>query len=236
MDLFLIAAVIFLAVFIQSAAGFGVALVAMALLPSVVGIRVATPLVALVALTIEIFLIVRYRNELKLAAVWPLVVSALVGVPVGVLMLDKVDEEIILTILGIIIAGYALYALLEIKLPDLKHPLWAYGSGFLGGILGGAYNTSGPPVIIYGNCRQWPALEFKGNLQGFFLVTSVAVLISHLLSGNVTSIVIRDFLWAVPTIGLGFLAGTALDKYLNEVIFRKVVLILLVVMGIRLIL
>jgi len=137
-DLFFIAAVIFLAVFIQSAAGFGVALVAMALLPSVVGIRVATPLVALVALTIEIFLIIRYRNELKVAAVWPLVVSALVGVPVGVLMLDKVDEEIILTILGIIIAGYALYALLEIKLPDLKHPLWAYGSGFIGGILGGA--------------------------------------------------------------------------------------------------
>ena len=39
---------IFLAVFTQSLAGFGSALIAMALLPGIVGIQIATPLVALV--------------------------------------------------------------------------------------------------------------------------------------------------------------------------------------------
>ena len=48
----LVAGVVFLGVFTQSLTGFGVALVAMAVLPDLIGIRVASPLVALVSLTI----------------------------------------------------------------------------------------------------------------------------------------------------------------------------------------
>ena len=48
--------VIFLAVFVQSRSGFGVALIAMAFLPGIVGIKFATPLVALVTVMIEVFL------------------------------------------------------------------------------------------------------------------------------------------------------------------------------------
>jgi uncharacterized membrane protein YfcA len=40
----------------------------------------------------------------------------------------------------------------------------------------------------------------------------------------------------LPAIGLGFVAGTSLDRYLDPQRFRKIVLILLILMGIRLIL
>jgi len=50
--------IIFLAVFTQSLSGFGSALVAMALLPALIGIHQAAPLVALVMATIEIFLLI----------------------------------------------------------------------------------------------------------------------------------------------------------------------------------
>ena len=226
--------VVFLAAFTQSLSRFGLALVSMALLPAVIGIRLATPLVALVAIVIEVVLIIRYRESLEVHAIWKVVLAAVIGTPLGVLFLSRVDERIALTVLGVVIAGYAVYALLGLKLPRLENPLWAYLSGLLGGILGGAYNTSGPPVIVYGDCRRWSPDVFKSNLQGYFIVSSLVVAGSHALSGNFTPLVWRTFWWSLPFIGIGLIAGLSLDRWLNPVTFRRVVLVLLVLMGIRL--
>lgn len=225
---------VFLAVFTQSLSGFGVALVAMALLPSLIGIQVATPLVAVVALVLEIVLVVRYHQAMQLRAISRIVLAALIGTPLGVYFLSTVDENVSLTVLGVVIAGYAVYALLGLKMPILDRPIWAYLAGLLGGLLGGAYNTSGPPVILYADCRRWPPDVFKSNLQGYFVVSSVAVVTSHALSGNLTSEIWNLFWWTTPFILVGLVAGLSLDHWLNPVLFRRVVLALLIVMGIRL--
>lgn len=230
----LVGLVVFLAVFTQSLSGFGSALIAMALLPPIIGIRVATPLVAVVVLALEIVLIIRFRQALDVKAIWRVVLAALIGTPFGVYFLTKVDEKISLTVLGVIITGYAIYALLGLKMPRLENSFWAYLAGLFGGLLGGAYNTSGPPVILYADCRRWPPDVFKSNLQGYFVVSSVAVLASHALNGNLTPQVWDLFWWTPPFILIGLIAGLSLDRRLNPVTFRYVVLVLLVVMGIRL--
>jgi len=237
MDLttFMVGLAVFLAVFTQSLSGFGVALVAMALLPSMIGIHVATPLVAVIALVLETILLYRYRQTLEVHAIWRVVLAALLGTPLGVYLLSNVNENISLTVLGIVISGYAIYALLGLKMPRLDGSAWAYLAGLFGGLLGGAYNTSGPPVILYADCRRWPPDAFKSNLQGYFIVSSVAVVASHALNGNLTSQVWNIFWWTVPFILIGLVAGLGLGRWLNPVIFRKLVLILLIVMGIRLI-
>lgn len=234
MTTLLVGLVVFLAVFTQSLSGFGSALVAMALLPAMLGIHVATPLVALVALALEFVLIVRYHQALEVRSIWKIVLAALLGTPLGVYLLASVDEKISLTLLGVVIAGYAVYALLGLKMPRLDGPVWAYIAGLLGGLLGGAYNTSGPPVILYADCRRWPPDVFKSNLQGYFVVSSTAIVASHAFNGNITSQVWRLFWWAAPFIIAGLVAGLSLDRWLNPLTFRRVVLVLLVVMGIRL--
>lgn len=234
MRLLFVGLIIFLAVFTQSVSGFGSALVAMALLPAVIGIQLATPLVAVVAIVLEVVLIVRFRQALEVRSIWRVVLAALIGTPVGVYFLSKVDERISLTVLGVVITGYAIYALLGLKMPRLEKSFWAYLAGLIGGLLGGAYNTSGPPVIIYADCRRWPPDVFKSNLQGYFIVSSLAVLVSHVLNGNLTPQVWNLFWWATPFILVGLIAGLSLDRWLNPVTFRYVILALLVVMGIRL--
>ena len=102
-------------------------------------------------------------------------------------------------------------------------------------MLGGAYNTSGPPVVMYGDAQGWPPAEFKSNLQGFFFVTSLFVIAGHALSGNLTREVWISYLWVLPAIGLGILLGTLLDGRINPALFRKLVLVLLVVMGARMV-
>ena len=235
MTIFWVGLVVFLAVFTQSLSGFGSALVAMSLLPAIIGIHVATPLVALVGFTLEIVLIIRYRRSLDVRAIWRIVLAALVGIPVGVYFLSNADEKLSLTLLGVVLTGYAVYALLGLKMPNLNGPVWAYLAGLFGGLLGGAYNTSGPPVIVYADCNRWPPDAFKSNLQGYFVIISVIVVASHVMNGNFTSQVWHLFWWTIPSIVIGLIAGLSLDRWLNPLLFRRLVLVLLLVMGIRLI-
>lgn len=236
MTTILVGLAVFLAVFTQSLSGFGVALVAMALLPALIGIHLATPLVAVVALVLESVLILRYHQALDVKAIWRVVLAALIGTPLGVYFLSRVDEEISLSLLGVVITGYALYALLGLKMPRLDRPIWAYIAGLFGGVLGGAYNTSGPPVILYADCRRWPPDTFKSNLQGYFIVSSVAVVASHAINGSLIPQVWDLFWRTTPFILVGVVAGLSLDRWLDPAVFRRLVLVLLIVMGIRLVL
>jgi len=228
--------VIFMAAMTQSLTGFGSALVAMALLPHHIGLRASASLVSLIALSIEIVLLLRYRQAVSLREVKPLVAASFVGILIGIYLLRRIDGSVMLVLLGLVIAIYGIYALLDWKLPELRQPAWAYAAGLLAGMLGGAYNTSGPPVILYADCRRWPPSEFKGNLQGFFLTNSVFVVTAHLLSKDLTPDIWRTYLIALPFIALGILTGTLLDRALPPEAFRKIVLLALVVMGIRVVL
>lgn len=134
MNPFFLATVIFLAIFTQSLAGFGLGLVSMAFLTEVLGVHTAAPLVALVGITSEVVMLFRYRHAFNLSAVRRLVMASVVGIPLGVILLRQVSQEIALTFLGILLIGYALYALLTPRLPEIKNPRWAYGFGFVAGL------------------------------------------------------------------------------------------------------
>ncbi|MFO7680372.1 MAG: sulfite exporter TauE/SafE family protein [Chloroflexota bacterium] len=232
MPIFLI---VFAAIFTQTVTGFGLALISMPLLALVLPLQVAAPLVALFGGVAEVLLLLRYRAALNVRAVAVLIAASMVGIPVGVYLLGQGDEGVVTAVLGVIVLVYALYALLGFRLPALTSRLWAVAFGFVAGILGGAYNTSGPPVIIYGNCRRWPPAEFKSNLQGFFLVVSAIVIITHFFSGNITAVVWYNFFIAVPALLLGLFAGSYLDKYIDPLRFRRIVLLVLVCLGLSLI-
>ena len=167
---------------------------------------------------------------------WRLSLAALVGIPIGLALARSVSEDLVLTVLGVILVGYSLYALIAPRLPELKHPLWAFVFGFIGGILSGAYNVAGPAAVIYGNCRRWQPDEFRSNLQAFFLINDAFVLINHGLAGNLKPIVWSYYLVALPAIVLGIFFGLKLDRRINPDVFRKMVQVLLIVMGLRLIL
>ncbi len=145
--------VVFLAVFTQSLTGFGSGLVSMAFLPDILGVRTAVPLVVLVTATLEAILLLRFRSAFNLKAVGPLILASIIGIPIGIRALGSLNEKVLLTVLGAVMAGYALYALSNLKLPELKHPAWALVAGFFAGLLSGAYSVGGPPAIIYGSCR-----------------------------------------------------------------------------------
>ncbi len=236
LNLVLVGTVLFLASFTQSVSGFGVALISMALLPLLMSVQSATALVALIVIIVDIGVLARYHKSLQIRDVLPLIPASLLGIPLGIFLLRYVKEEIMLVILGVVLVGYSIYALIGFRLPELKNRGWAYFTGFLSGLLGGAYNTNGPPIIIYATCRGWQPNVFKGNLQSFFLINSLMIIAGHAIGGSFTAEIWRMFLGGLPGIALGLLVGASLDKWINLVVFRKIVLLLLFVMGVNMIL
>lgn len=225
---------ILVAVFTQSAVGFGTAMVGMPLLVGIVGIQVAAPLVALVGLTTEVLLLIILRGHVDLRVIGRLVLAATVGVPVGILLIRQLDEQVVLALLGVVLISYALYNLSGLKMPLLVSPIWAYLLGFSSGVLGGAYNTAGPPVVIYGTGRRWPPDEFRANLQGFFLVIDVIVVASHAAAGNLTPAVWQVYLYGLIGLAVGMALGLAFGNRVNPETFRRIILVLLIVLGARL--
>ncbi|MCJ7715254.1 MAG: sulfite exporter TauE/SafE family protein, partial [Anaerolineales bacterium] len=183
----LVLVILFFSTFIRSALGFGDALIAMPLLAIVVGLQVATPLTAMGATTIAITILIRSWKKVEIKEAWRLVVATWIGIPVGIYFLKAAPEILVKSLLGILITGFGLFNLLVPKLPRLLTDKWAYLTGFIAGILGGAYNTNGPPIVIYGMLRRWDAEKFRATLQGYFLPTGAAILITHGLAGMWTT-------------------------------------------------
>jgi hypothetical protein len=236
MENVLIAVIIFVAMLVQTTAGFGMGLVSMPLMLRVFDPVSAAALVSLVGITSEIYMIFRYRHTLQLRVVLRLIVASLFGIPFGVHSLGALDSRIILTGLGIIMIAYSLYGLLNFTPPVINSDRWGYAFGFVAGLLSGAYNTSGPPLVIYGTARRWSPAEFKVNLQMIFLSNSVMVIAARGLAGHYTLNVLHAYLFALPALVVAAWIGLRLDQRIDPVRFRTIVLVLLLMLGVRMLL
>ena len=155
--------------------------------------------------------------------------------PLGTYALSYFDQRVSVFLLGVIVLFYALNSLFSLASPQLKHPAWVYFFGGIAGFLGGAFNASGPPVVIYVNSLDWNPQEFKGNLQAYALVNGIGISISHYFAGNITAAVLNNFWSTIPAIFIGVIAGISMDRLLHPARFKKVVLYLLILLALRMI-
>ena len=231
----LVLVILFLSTFIRSALGFGDALIAMPLLALVIGIQVATPLVAMGASTIAFTILLKSWRKVEIKAAWRLVIATWIGIPLGILFLKAAPEILVKSLLGILLMGFGAYNLFVPDLPKLLNEKWAFVTGLIAGILGGAYNTNGPPVVIYGILRRWNPEKFRATLQGYFLPTGLAILITHGLAGMWTTQVVRLYGYSIPVIIGAVLLGEKVNLLIPQGKFDKIIYGFLVVIGVFLI-
>ncbi|RUA17922.1 MAG: hypothetical protein DSY55_01170 [Clostridia bacterium] len=231
----IIAIIIFISAFQQSLSGFGFSLVAMPILVQLVGIQVAAPLVAALALTLNIINGIRWRADLDFSEIKRLGVWMAMGVPVGIWGVFALNETIVKAGLGILLVAYALFALLKPeKLPTIS-PRWAYPTGFLAGLLGGAYNTAGPPLILYGNLRNWSNQRFRAVLQSLFAFSASIVVTTHILTGHYTQNALRLALVSLPGLLVAALLGALMDRHIRPKHLRSWITVATLILGITLI-
>jgi hypothetical protein len=233
MTYFLIAIIILLAAFTQATAGFGFALLTMPFLVGWIGAVPAAALVSIVAFTTQTVTISRYRKLMHPNKLWRLIIGAIVGIAIGITILSLLDEQLIIGGLAVFLILYGVYGLSGLKLPKITSHRWDFLIGVLSGFLSGAYNTGGPPFVIYGISRQWEPLEHKANLQLLLMASSITVIILRVISGQYSLQVFQYYLIALPMVLVGTFLGFWLDQYVNEHVFRRILLVMLIALGVR---
>ena len=99
-------------------------------------------------------------------------------------------------------------------------------------MLGAAYNTNGPPVVIYGTMRQWDPGTFRATLQGYFLPTWIVIVLGHGITGLWTRTVWQNYLISLPALFVAFLIGDRLNKSIPAKSFHRYIHIFLAGIGI----
>jgi uncharacterized membrane protein YfcA len=227
----LVLLVLFGSTLIRSTFGFGNALIAMPLLILLIGVKAASPLVALAGLVISSLMLIQDWKALQWKETILLLGASLPGIPLGLVLLTSLPESLVRTILGLVLIGFGSYNLLGIQLPELGSRWLALPFGFLAGILGGAYNTNGPPIIIYAVFRGWTKDQFRASLQGFFLVSNLLIIAGHGLSGLWTREILYYFVGSIPLVGLAVYLGGRIASQFTEQQFNKVIYTFLVLTG-----
>ena len=223
--------ILFTATLTRSTFGFGDALVAMPLLTLTIGIRIAVPVVALMGVTIGIAIAINSWGNIDFAAAWRLILASALGVPIGLLLLQTAPEDWVKGILGLLLMLFSLYALTRPALPQIYRQGWAYGFGFISGILGGAYNINGPPVVIYGTLRRWSPTKFRATLQGYFVPNFFFIALGHGLTGLWTPDVIQLFAAALPLIFIAIFLGGKLNRRIPVERFTTFLYVALIILG-----
>lgn len=234
-EIILVGLIIFLASFNQGLTGFGFAMTSLPLLSLVIGIKEAVPLAALCGFVVNIYLTYQLKAHIEFSEIKLLVIGSIIGIPLGVFFLSKADEHLIMKILAGIILFFVLLNSTQFIKPFNISNKWGIVFGFFSGILGGAFNTNGPPVLIYFYLKDWDKFKQKASITGYFIITSVLIVTSHAVSGITTKRVLLHSLYTLPFLFTGLLLGSSLFPKVSTKLYRKIILVFLTTMGLILI-
>ncbi len=172
-------------------------------------------------------------HKIQLRSAIGLIISAIFGIPLGLLVLKRVDGHLVKAILGLFIAAFSIYSLTGRKKLHLEkdHPLVLLCCGFCSGVLGGAYGMNGPPLVIYGALRRWSPQHFRATLQGYFFPASLVGLLGYAMMGLWTPVVTRYFLLSLPGAFVAIFLGRSLNHRLRGDSFLRLVYAGLIVIG-----
>ena len=195
-------------------------------------LQTATLIIAF-GLIVQGYSVWKLRRALDWRRLWPFLLGAALGVPVGVTILTWANPAQVRIGVGVLLVLYSLYALFRPPIAPVKGGGVAAdaGVGFLNGVLGGITGLAGILVTIWCGLRGWP----KDVQRTVFQPVAVAIFLMSALwigaKGAVTPDTIKLFVIGLPALFAGTWLGLKLFGRLDETGFRKVVLVLLLLSG-----
>src|SRR3981189_1586862 len=235
LPLFLLAT--FAGALVAGLSGFAFGLVAASIWLYILSPLQTATLIIAFGLIVQGYSVWKLRRALDWKKLWPFMLGAALGVPVGVTILTWANPAHVRSGVGAFLVFYSLYALFRPAIAPVKAGGAAAdaGVGFLNGVLGGITGLAGILVTIWCGLRGWP----KDQQRTVFQPVAVAIFAMSALwlgiKGAVSADTIRLFLFGLPALLAGTWLGIKLYGRLDETAFRKGGLVLLLASGVALI-
>ena len=230
-----IAVILFAAAFLQSATGFGMALVLTALVPLLIPVRDAIAFVSVACFVATIFIMLANHSGLSFRHAGPIAIGMIVGIPLGYFGLRNVDGTLLVRCLGVTLMLIALMEFFQSRFRDQwQLPEKSAGIfGLIGGVITGAFNVGGPPVVVYAYSRSWTKTETVAILQTVFLSGSITRNALMFQNGEYTRELLLLVLYTFPAALLGVWLGKKTLDHLPQERLRQIVFALIFVIGLN---
>ena len=224
--------IIFFATLLQGTTGFGFSLFSIPLLTLFISPKTVIPMILLVSLIINISVLYNSRKSLKFKLILPIFIFSLIGVPLGAKLLLVLPDYVLKMVIGFFILLFGLLFLLNVHFKVKHEKVTRAIVGFLSGLLNGSITMSGPPVILFFVNEKKGKMHFRAHLASFFLLLTLVTIPVYVYYGLITKIVINYALIFSISVIIGVIGGNVLIKKIHDVHFRKLTLIIIIVMGV----
>ncbi len=190
---------IFLGSFVQTAIGFGLAIVAAPLLFLISADYVPAP-ICIVALFISILNALKHRSNIELGGLKMALIGRVPGSIAGGILLVLVSTDVLALWLGLLVLFAVAVSLLPYRIEPT--PIKMGIAGFFSGFFGTSSAIGGPPMALI--LQHQEANQLRGNLSAFFVFSSIISLIIQIPAGFLT----LHHLWItiplIPSAWLGY--------------------------------
>jgi len=192
--------------------------------PQTVVVSVNTVILALLGLVI-------YRNRagIPLRQIAPMTVAGLLGVPIGVWALSSLDAGVLRVVITALILAITLSIALQVRLPASRERALGLGLAFVVGAMLVTLGIGGPLMVLLFLSRGWSSQAIRASLAMYFFLVNLAAVVGYGVAGLYTSDTALVVLVATVPALVGFRVGLALVGRMDERLFRRVTLSVIVV-------
>lgn len=227
------AIVLFVAYIVRGIAGFGSGLISVPLLALFFPIQLVVPIIVLLDYVGSASQGLRNRKLIAWREQLPLIPFTLVGVGIGLSLLQSLNSATLAQALGVFIIIYAIYQLLP--LPVLRGSrLFAVPGGALGGLIGTVFGAGGPFYIIYLGLRGLDKGALRATFAANFLIDGGIRLGGYAMFGFFDRTALIYIACALPIVLIALFLGGRVHSTLSPKVFTRMISILLLVSGIAL--
>lgn len=226
--------------FINGLAGTGTALFALGFYLLVLDPVTSVAIVALMSVItgLQGLWIVRRAIIANPARLARFLVPGLIGVPLGIMLLSRMDAATLRIGIAIFLVTYGAYFSFRYVLPRFERhtPILDSAVGFTGGLLGGAASVSGAIPAMFLSLRPWAKAETRAVLQPFNVAILSSTVILLTFRGAYDGTAITALLVTVPTGLIAAQVGIFVFRRLSDDMFRRLLVGLTLLLGLGILL
>lgn len=214
---------------------------AMGLVVSGVWLHIITPMqtAALIAgygLLTQGYGILKLRQALNWQNIWPLSLGTTIGIPIGVILLNYINPVYLRFGVGVLLVLYTIYGLVRPVFKPMKIGTAPdIAIGIVNGLVGGLTGLGGVISTISCQWRGWTRDVQRSVFQPVLFAAFVVISISMGVTGAFTAETLKLYGLGFPFMLAGLWSGFKLYGKIDDEIFRKTVLVLLLFAGLSLI-
>lgn len=219
--------------FVQGLSGFGFSLVALSFWAWVLDPQLAAVLAVFGGLTGQVLAAFTVRRGFDPARIAPFIVGGLLGLPLGMWLLPRIDAVVFRGFVGALLALWCPLMLLAPRLPPLK----AGGriadgvAGAVGGLMGPLGGFTGAVPTLWCTLRGYERDAQRAVIQNFNLAMLATTMATYLFTGTVTRAMLPAMALVAPSLLLPALVGMKVYVGISPALFRGLVLVLLTASG-----